>query len=168
MKLKELIKNVENVELTPEQEKQIKDYLGIKESKRWKPNEGDYYFYIMGDGDIAGGSWNKYCGVDADHFAMNNCFKKEEEAEFALEKYKVYLELKNFADENNGGPIEWYNSNVENYYIYLGHDDNTLCVGDCYICQDIGQIYFSSEELAKQAIKTVGEDRIKKYLFGVE
>ena len=29
MKLKDLLKNVQDVELTPEQEKQIKEYLGI-------------------------------------------------------------------------------------------------------------------------------------------
>lgn len=167
MKLKELIKNVENVELTPEQEKQIKNYLGIKESKRWKPNDGDYYFYITGGGDIASTCWSMYCYIDADHFAMNNCFKTKEEAEFAAEKIKVYIELKNFADENND-PIEWQQPNIKNYYIYLSHNDNTLYVSDHWTCQDLGQIYFSSEDLAEQAIETVGEDRIRKYLFGVE
>ena len=28
-------------------------------------------------------------------------------------------------------------------------------------------IYFTSEEIAEKAIETIGEDRIKKYYFGV-
>lgn len=28
-------------------------------------------------------------------------------------------------------------------------------------------MYFDSEEIAKKAIETIGEDRIKKYYFGV-
>jgi predicted metal-binding protein len=168
MKVKDLIKDVENVELTPEQEKQIKNYLGIKESKRWKPKNHDDYCFIMGDGVIADGRFDNAFSVCNGHLYMNNCFKTTEEAEFALEKYKIYQELKNFADENNDHPIEWHQPNISNYYIYLSHDDNALYVSDCWTCQDIGQIYFSSEELAKKAVEKVGEDRIKKYLFGVE
>lgn len=166
MKLKELIKNVENVELTPEQEKQIKNYLGIKDSKRWKPNDGDYYFYITGGGDIASTCWSMYCYIDADHFAMNNCFKTKEEAEFAAEKIKVYLELKNFADENNE-PIIWDDCSTK-YLIAYDHDGRELYIDDWRTSQFLGCIPFSSRELVKQAIQKVGEDRIKKYLFGVE
>ncbi len=34
--------------------------------------------------------------------------------------------------------------------------------------ESIGAYYFESEKMAKKAIKEVGEERIKKYLFGVE
>ena len=168
MKLKDLLKNVQDVELTPEQEKQIKDYLGIKESKKFVPNYGDIYYYIPSDGYILETVYCKNHTPDRFRLVMGNCFKTKEEAEFTLEKIMVYQELKQFADENNGRPIEWNKLNVENYYIYLSHDDNILLVSDRWSCQDLGQIYFSSEELAKQAIAKVGEDRIKKYLFGVE
>lgn len=156
------------VELTPEQEKQIKNYLGIKESKRFVPNHGDIYYFIMGDGYITDSVYCQNYVTDRHRLAMGNCFKTKEEAKFAAEKIKVYQELKNFADENNDHPIEWRQPNISNYYIYLYHDDNALYVSDCWTCQDLGQVYFSSEELAKQAIQKVGKDRIKKYLFGVE
>lgn len=167
MKLKELIKNVENVELTPEQEKQIKDYLGIKDNTRWKPKADETYWYIMGDGDISGTPWSNYCEIDADHFAMNNCFKTREKAEFALEKTKVYLELKNFADEHND-PIDWRDGRSEKYVISYCNIDKRVCIDGWSTTQFMGCVYFSSIELAKQAIETVGEDRIKKHLFGVE
>jgi predicted metal-binding protein len=169
MKVKDLLKDVGNVELTPEQEKQIKDYLGIKEApKRFIPEYGDVYFAIENNGTIIAVHYVEGWLNDKARVALGNCFKTKEEAEFALEKYKIYQELKNFADENNDHPIEWHQPNISNYYIYLSHDDNALYVSDCWTCQDIGQIYFSSEELAKKAVEKVGEDRIKKYLFGVE
>ena len=168
MKIKDLLENVQDVVLTPEQEKQIKEYLGIKEPKRWKPNPGERYWYIPHCSDIASTPWSNYCELDADLFAMGNCFKTKEEAEFALEKHLVYQELKHFADENNDRPIEWENPNAENYHIYFLYEENNLKVSGCWRWQDIGQIYFSSKELAEQAIQKVGEDRIKKYLFGVE
>lgn len=168
MKLKELIKNVENVELTPEQEKQIKNYLGIKDFKRWKPNDGERCWTILGDFTADTNYFTPDYNPDKRRYKYGNLFKTKEEAEFALEKIKIYIELKNFADENNGRPIEWQQPNIKNYYIYWSHNRNALYVSDHWTCQDLGQIYFSSEELAKQAIQKVGEDRIKKYLFGVE
>jgi hypothetical protein len=168
MKIKDLLETVQDVELTPEQEKQIKEYLGIKEPKKWKPNHGEMYWYIPHCGDIASTIWSNYCDLDADLFAMGNCFKTKEEAEFALEKYKVYLELKNFADENND-PIDWNNKKQEKYIInYCTVDKKSVFVDSWATYQFIGCVYFSSYKLAKRAIQKVGEDRIKKYLFGVE
>lgn len=166
MKLKELLKNVEDVELTEEQEKQIKDFLGIKNSKKWRPKKSEKYFYINCCGDI------DYCVNSDDEddmygFLINNYFKTKEEAEFGLEQIKVYNELKNFADDNND-EIDWHNSSQAKWYIYLNYTTLNLNASDWNTTRSQGAIYFTSEELTKQAIKKVGEDRIKKYLFGVK
>ena len=34
--------------------------------------------------------------------------------------------------------------------------------------KELPQYYFKSEESAKAAIKVIGEDKLKKYVFGVE
>lgn len=167
MKVKDLLKDVENVELTPEQEKQIKDYLGIKESKRWKPKKHDEYWFIMDDGIITDSRFDNTFSVCNGHLYMNNCFKTKEEAKFALKKCKVYLELKNFADENND-PIDWTDPISDKYFILLDYEKGILRSSHNCWMETLGTIYFSSQELAMKAIKTVGEDRIKKYLFGVE
>ena len=167
MKLKELLKNVEDVELTEEQEKQIKDYLGIKDSKRWKPKENERYYIVTTRLTVGEAFYTVNDEINAARLLVNNCFKTKKEAEFRLEQIKVYNELKNFADENNNG-ICWKDENEDKFYInYIHSDKQVLCFSANFI-QDIGQIYFSSEELAEQAIEKVGEDRIKKYLFGVE
>lgn len=167
MKLKELLKNVEDVELTEEQEKQIKDFLGIKNNKKWVPEENESYFFVDNKGMI-----DKVLGAQPRcedyqfRILTNNCFKTKEEAEFRLEQIKVYNELKNFADENND-EIDWKDENKDKFYINYIHSDKQISCFSANFIQDIGQIYFSSEELAEQAIEKVGEDRIKKYLFGV-
>lgn len=167
MKLKELIKDVENVELTPEQEKQIKDYLGVKESKRWEPNDGERCWTILGDFTADTDYFSPDFNPDKRRYKYCNLFKTKEEAEFALEKIKVYLELKNFADENNDS-IDWSDICANKYSIAYEHDDEILRVDRWSYMEHLGCIYFSSEKLAWEAIKTVGADRIKKYLFGVE
>lgn len=165
MKLKELLEQYSDVELTKEQEKQVKDYLGIKD-KKLNFNEGEKYFYIDSYGDI---DYNLFAEADGDikyRLFTNNCFKTKEEAEFRLKQIIVYNELKNFADENND-EIDWKNEDSVKYYFYLSHDCNGILIDYAIFAQDLGNIYFSSQELAEQAIKKVGADRIKKYLFGV-
>ena len=167
MKIKELLEQVRDVELTEEQEKHIKEYLGFKESKKWRPTLGERYYYVDKFGDI------DYCNFDdADldvyRVDVNNCFKTEEDALFRLEQTKVYNELKNFADENNEDEIDWENGDQQKYSFYFSHNTNSLIIDDSYMLHEMGKIYFLSRELVTQAIEKVGEDRIKKYLFGVE
>lgn len=167
MKVKDLLKNVENVELTPEQEKQIKDYLGIKDNKRFKPKQGEKYYYIYPDLSLANTHYDCGFSSDRDRVAYGNCFKTSEEAKFAAEQIKVYQELKNFAEENND-PMDWEDPMQDKTFIM--YDYNLGGLRATYNCwqKALGTIYFSSNKLAEQAIKKVGEDRIKKYLFGVE
>lgn len=167
MKLKELLKNVKDVELTKEQEKQIKDYLGIKDNKKWVPEKNESYFYIDDDGKIDKITYAQPgCSNYEFRILTNNYFKTEEKAEFRLEQIKVYNELKNFADDNND-EIDWENENEDKFYINYVHLNKQVSCFTANSIQDIGQIYFTSEKVAIQAIEKVGEDRIKKYLFGV-
>lgn len=169
MKLKELLEQYSNVELTEEQEKQIKDYLGIKNSKKWKPKNSEKYFYINCYGEIDYAAYDNNDEADVYELFVNNCFKTKQEAEFRLEQIKVYNELKNFADENND-EIDWKDDNENQYLITYNHRRGQKGI-DIYATistQDIGQIGFSSRQLAEQAIEKVGADRITKYLFGVE
>lgn len=98
-------------------------------------------------------------------FNLGNCFKTQEEAEFALEKQKVYMQLKRYAIEHNEFKLDWNDEDQCKWCI--GFECGTLCVYDYYIFQELNQIYFTSYEIARNAIQKIGEDRIKKYLFEV-
>ena len=122
------------------------------------PQEGDSFYSISETGNIEGGMiWGGY-PVDMNRMAMGNIFKTKEQAEFALEKLKVEAELRKFSKPfKNGQP---------NCNIILSDNEN---VSTAYWkeIQTQGSIYFESEEKAQQAIKSVGEERIKKYIFEV-
>lgn len=140
--------------------KQIEELKNVKieEDSVWKPKYNGDYWYI----DI-------YCGVlksiwkdtDADNLMLlcGNIFKTGEEAKFEAERLKVVAELKKFSRKFRKGEL--------NYYISLNSKTNELGVtlSDIYTRFDF---YFNSYEKANEAIKSVGEDRIKKYLFSIE
>lgn len=164
MTIKELLEKIQDLEFTKEQEEHIKKCLGIKDTK-WQPKFNEKYYYV--DKNLSIQSYHfENDNTDNTLLFTNNCFKTTEEAEFRLEQIKVYNELKNFADENND-EIAWKN-HTSKYHIGLDYTDNSLYTFDNFSYRYIGQIYFSSQKVAQQAIEKVGADRIKKYLFGVE
>ena len=97
---------------------------------------------------------------DKDSLEIGNIFKTKEQAEFVLEKLKVEAELRKFSR-----PFEIYGTN---YYLYFAKDDGFIGIACLTTSLAQGAIYFESENKAQQAIESVGEHRIKKYLFGVE
>lgn len=96
---------------------------------------------------------------------MGNCFETKEQAEFAIDKQKVYTELKRYALEHNEEENDW--NDIDKCKWYITKDCGKLNVYSFYRLQFLNQIYFTSEEIAQNAIKEIGEDRIKKYLFEV-
>lgn len=137
--------------------------------KLWRPKENEKYFcieeYIQGVGSDVNGKWN----IDDFRFNMGNYFKTKKEAEHMLEKLKVIHELQKFAYENNEEGIEWGNKKQEKWYLCICCDGTEVLAGyDAYNHCIPFNVYFSSDKIAHKAIKTIGEDRIKKYYFGIE
>ena len=130
-----------------------------EEPKVWKPELNKDYWCIDYDGRIM----NDYFSVvDELKYAIGNCFKTKEEAEKVLEKIKIYMQLKRYAEEHNDEPIDFINEEQQKFYIYYdNHFQNIDIYYDTYM-QDIGKIYFTSSVLCKEAIEEIGEDNIKK------
>lgn len=132
----------------------------LNKINKW-PNEDDLYYYISGCGSIN----RAFFGNSEYHIAkveIGNCFKTKQEAEFELEKMKVRAELKKFGFKPN-----WEDSETSKYYIFYDNRSKQLCVERIQFMQD-DIIYFDSLDTVEKAIEQVGEDRIKKYLFGKE
>ena len=127
--------------------------------KWWKPEEGEKYFYINGTGAIQYVFYiNDY--INKKHYAFHNMFKTEEEVEFAAERWKVIRELEMLSDDDK----EW-NKSYSHYAI--GCDKASLCVTE-YILNKEHPFYFKSKESAQKAIEIIGEDRLKKFWFGIK
>ena len=135
-------------------------------NKVWKPEYNRDYYFIRNNGQICYTNWIK-SDIDKERFILGNCFKTEKEAEFALEKLKVIIELKRYALEHNEKEIDWCQGTCK-YYIQYDHMNNKLDIRyGRYRKNYNSSMYFTSEKIAQAAIKEIGEERIKKYYFEV-
>ena len=155
--------------LSKEEREQL---LGLVEKakrpkKIWKPEYGDWYWFISTDGRIHNCEWVND-RVDQGRYSMGNCFRTKEEATFTREKQKIKIELQRFADEHNDLDKEKWDG--ENVHYYIGHDaiKDDLTTPPAAILRGIYGIYFTSKEIAEDAANKIGEKRIKKYLFNIE
>ena len=126
---------------------------------------GDRYFFLMVSGIVQEGIWRN----DDSNFDMErrigNTFLTIEDAKFASERLKVIAELKKYAKEFSDE--EWLNQSIVKHFIIFDYEDHAINIG--YVCSTkVSDIYFESEEKAQEAIKWVGEDRVKKYYLGVK
>lgn len=154
--------------LSEEERKQLIELVeksNKENNKVWKPADREKYYYIRNDGEVYHGFYEKYCSADCGNYSMGNCFRTREEAEFAAEKLKVSAELKRFAKENNE-EIDWNKQTQLKYHLFYNHRDKEIVI-DYNTVYQFNSINFSSVKIAKQAVNTIGEERLKKYYFEV-
>lgn len=159
--------NLEN--LSEEEREQLMKLIqksnGCKR-RAWKPENNETYFYISGCGVISSYKWINDT-TDNGYYEIGNCFKTKEKAEFALEKVKVETELRRFAEENNEYEIDWKDRR-EKYFIYYDYIKEIISTSYKFSFRRTSAPFFTSKEIVEQAIKSIGEERLKKYYFGVD
>lgn len=161
--------NVNLLNLSEEEREQLMGLIkkaNQTHQKRWRGEKNDVYYSITGDGKIVDARESEYT-CDNDRYQIGNYFKTKEEAEFELNKRLVYQELKDYALEHNEMGIDWKNNEQEKWVVSYDNQFKCLRYRNRYTLSDIGQIYFSSCKIAREAVKAIGEDRIKKYLFNI-
>ena len=144
--------------LETEFNEKIKTLKAEAQQEQEFPQFGDDYWYVDSDTEVMDTA--SYDGeYDQGRLSIGNVFKTKEQAEFAVEKLKVEAELRKFSRPFKG--------NNKNYCIELCSPYERVTLYSYEQFQIQGVIYFESREKAQQAIKSVGEERIKKYIFGV-
>lgn len=133
----------------------------VKEEQEF-PKRGDEYWYTDEYGTVCSYQSDEFFNkvIIEDMKAVNNIFRTKEQAEFAVEKLKVETELRKYSKPYEHGGF--------NYYLFFDIENDCLDTHFTGYCPPQGVIYFESEEKAQQAIKSVGKERIKKYIFGME
>ena len=123
------------------------------------PQFGDDYWYVDSDTDVLDVAW--YGGeYDQGRLSIGNVFKTKEEAEFVAEKLKVEAELRKYSRPFKHG--------AKNHTINYNHETEMVVnVNATATYQETGSFYFDSYEEVVEAIESVGEERIKKYIFGI-
>lgn len=151
------IKQLEEVKAKIEELEQ--EYESEEETEnRWKPKVFEDYWWVSGRGFARRDKClnSKY---DEDVFNHTDVFPTKEQAKFDSERKRIRRELMKYS---NG-----FDPSVRNWMFDYNYHDKTFSYWNlkhrCYPFV----IYFESQEMAEKAVEEVGEDRIKKYLFGV-
>lgn len=121
-----------------------------------KIEDGEGYYRLFGDGDInklVFNTDNGECTRD-----MGNAFLTREEAEFEREKRKIESIMRKYSRPFEEGEV--------NYFLAYNHESEAIDV-DYYWSINNGLPYFESEEIVQKVIDEIGEDRLRKYWFGV-
>lgn len=153
-----IVINGKRAELTKEQMEQ----LGIEEKKkdkRWRADGHAKYWLIDSQNRI---DTDMELRQREDNFCYysHNYFQTKEEAEVYARVLETEMLLKKYADEHNE---EFGDSKYELWIDEI--DSNSVLVGP--VCSSYilsRSIWFSSENVALEAIKEIGEDRIIEYL----
>ena len=156
---------MENIKRIDEKTIEVDGIVYKAEKKEDKIQHGfennSKYWYIF-DGKVCASIWTG-SEDDKSRLCIGNAFHTKEEAEFALEKLKVIHELKQFAEPKN---TVW---DFNEYHYVICYDCTRKEIDyKCSIINKYFDITFATEEMVRKAVEAVGEDRIKKYYFGVE
>ena len=162
MKLNEVIAKYGNADVD---ESKIKEVLGVKESKVWKPAKKEEYYYYTYNGF---GVTNQPI-EESPRFNFGNFFKTKEEAEFARDKQIFLTKFERYLKENEYEPVDWGNINQVKFYIQLVHNDDNSILNTASLrsTQYQGTIYTTNKFVLEKFIED-NKAEIKKYMFGVE
>lgn len=131
----------------------------------WDLKSGDKCYFATVIGHIFPGTWNNW-NTQIENRKLGNCFLTEEEAEYELERRRIENEMLRLGGRRN------FKKGERNWYIYSFCDfGNNYSIGYNYDMDNNDgrwRIYFDSIKDCSNAVKLIGEDKIKKYLFGVE
>lgn len=151
---------------TEERIEQLKKEIEEKQSEikrlgknNWKPSSNEMYYTVNGYGEILKEE-NFEDGDNSKRFLIGNYFRTKEEAEFKVEQLKVYEELKHFAEP--------FDANKGQRSLYYSHEGESIEIGSLLAVKFPLELYFESEEQIREAIESVGEDRVLKYYLEVE
>ena len=145
----------------------LKPYIEKSEPEKktvWELKKGDEFFLISTDGHVFSETWDNW-NIYINIRKTGICFLTREEAECEIERRKVETEMLRL-----GGRREFKNGE-NNYHIVCDFDSSHFAIrvfNDNIDGFAKGMIYFDSAKECRNAIETIGEDRIKKYYFGVE
>ena len=162
--------NMEN--LSEEERKQLLSL--VKRANRHKRfclddmRDKGIFFFVDSSGDVWEKEFISSNPYDESKFLLGNAFPTREAAEFEVERLKVLHEIKEFIAENDDGEINWADSVEFKYVLTYRIEDSKVSAGVFYSNMKYQkELCASSGKVIDDMIETIGEERIKKYYFGI-
>ena len=163
-KIEELENKINEFEKQTEELKKELEELKKSEkvNKKWRAEKDEEYYFFSNNLDVCS-TTEEFLGIDDAKFEIHNYFKTQEEAEKVAEKIKIYIELKDLAEElNEGVEIDWSNENQAKFSIHKKYQSNKLKQNLNWTYKDLGQIYCLNKDFLEIALERIGEERLLK------
>ena len=159
MKLSKFIEQYGDCEVTAEMEKCIiKNYKSV-----WNLKNNDICYCLDEFNNIFSTKWDNDIFLQKQR-EIGLVTLTKEELEFKRESMKVYEELRQYAKEFTDE--EWKDITIHKFEISFEYLTDEIHI-DNFGTSKCNQLYFESEKKTKEAIKSVGKERVKKYYLGV-
>lgn len=162
-KMEEVVKEYEEkAKKLLEVDKGIKDYPSIE--------EGQGYFYIDEEGNIYFDDWANH-PVDQQRLEYGNCYpcteenkeQVEKQVELIAERRRLQNQMEMFARQNNEGKIDWNNDEQMKWSLCVEHNE-TIVIDYGYYYRQLNTVYFTSQELAEEALEKFGDEIKRLYI----
>lgn len=145
-------------ELNEEVKQMIKEANQGQVKSIWdlKKEDGEDYYRLYSDGDIERVVF--YNDYDKQARDIGNAFLTREEAEFELKRREIEAIIRRYSRPFKNG--------MNNYCIFF-YACESIRVGTLWAFNS-GIPCFETKEIAQKVIDEIGNDRLKKYWFGVK
>nr|DAK83715.1 MAG TPA: hypothetical protein [Caudoviricetes sp.] len=161
-----IVINGKKAELTEEQLRQLGINVNVKKETPFARHSEGLYWYI----DATNVVTSQYeCNDDfANDFANDvydnvNHFNNYKFAEQVALHQLLYRKLLKYAYENDAEDCEWDWKNCKrHYYILFDYSESCFTISCTIMLKNQGVVYFSKEEVARQAIEDVIKPFMKK------
>lgn len=153
--------NGQKIRLNEEQIKIIANIIGLFNNPFNRCNENEIYYYIDIFGDVhATRELNR--SEDVVRYNNANYFTNKEVAEQVALHQLLYRKLLKYSYDN-GAVDEAWDGGTEHYWVSREEDCNEYWCDTSLYKKNFGEVYFSSSDVAQQAIKDVIEPFLKKH-----
>ena len=140
----------------------------IKEKTGWERAEDyDTYYCVDNNGKVCEKN-DDDCTSDRWRYKIANYSTVKSKMEFKALRDNLLSRMQRWADIHNEEKIDWNDLAQRKYVIYYDYDDNELCITYVYYIRDLGQVYFTSKEIANQCLEEFKEELLGFYKFEME
>ena len=143
------------------------EIIGDTKTIRGRVEENEVYFYVGEDGKVYEDN-DIYTVTDNTRYKIANYSTVKSKMEFKALRDNLLSRMQRWADIHNEKKIDWNNSEQRKYVIYYDYDDNKFGFTYNYYNRDLGQIYFTSEEIVRQCLEEFKEELLEYYKFEME
>jgi hypothetical protein len=136
-------------------------------SKAWKPAHGQTVYVLTADNKAGTLRYNDRCNhYDRMAYEIGNIFPTNEAAEEEAKRRKILKRWKDLSIESGEEENPWDNKHMH-YSVFYNCMKKTT---EIFITDDTKRdsVYFATEKSLRAAIKEIGEENIKKYMFNIK